>query len=127
MSNYEYKYITGRVTVIKVWNSQDISGEWGGGGIFHLKLKKPIKIVGLDGKEALLDTIRLNWGDWLMPLEFTNGSSKHGWSPYPVPTALHRDIYHAISRAEEGRGKLKDYCFSDELYSSAYPKKGKRL
>lgn len=116
----KYKYITGKVLIVAFGNHTDYSGETDGYGEFQFKLQKPVHVEYF-GNNYIYDRLTYMVNSWGAPIYFTGRGKLH--AEMPIPTKAAREIYHALQEAEQGTGKLKDWCFSDDLEKTAYPER----
>lgn len=113
----KYKYITGTIIINDFGNEIDHSGEADGFCDFDFKLIEPIE-VSYCGEKYVFDRIKYQLNMWAPPLSFCNKAGAH--AELPIPTALAREVYELLVSLEQGNGKLKDWCFSDDLEKVAY-------
>lgn len=124
--SYKFKHITGHLHVVSKYNRQGFDGEYEGGGTFRFQLKESVYIT-IAGVQTHFTHIELVLGDmWSDGPNYVKKKSKTKAYITPVPKTLWRDMYESLARAEQGRGQLKDWCFSDEIYDAAFPEKAKK-
>lgn len=109
----DFKYLTGKLINKGFGNSTDHSGETEGYCDFEFKLKQPIRI-SYGGRSYMYDRIKFVMQTWSSPLYFAGPGKVY--AEMPVPLSMIKEIYTILTNLETGKGALKDWCFSDEIY-----------
>ena len=106
------KYLTGGIIIKDFGNETDHSGETEGYCDFEFKLIEPLRIT-YGGKTYTYDRLKMVI-QFMSPLLSFKGRGKLQ-ADMPIPKTIAREVYDILAKAERGNGKLKDWCFSDEL------------
>lgn len=106
------KYLTGKLINKGFGNSTDMTGETEGYCDFEFKLVEPIRIC-YGGRCYTYDRLKFVLQSWQSPLYFAGPNKQY--AEMGVPKAMIQEAHDILAKLEQGKGMLKDWCFSDEL------------